>query len=111
MNEFATLNTPILNVPGAKKHHAPGSLVILVLLAFVIGVIFWLVSKDKPVPDYQGNSTQQEKLRAEVTQLLINARTQTSPAEVSRIADALSKSKTTASSADRAQVASMLENF
>ncbi len=111
MNEFATLNTPILNVPNAKKHHAPGSLVILVLLAFVIGVVFWVVSNDKPTPSYSPDPAQQAKLRAEVAQLLENARTQASPAEVSRISNALSNSKTTASNEDRARVASMLENF
>lgn len=111
MDELETLNRPILNVPGAKKHHAPMSLVILLLLAFIIGVIFWLVSKDEPVPQYDSAPTAQEKLRAEVAQLLSNAQTQASPAEVSRIADTLSKSKTTSTDADRARVASMLENF
>jgi hypothetical protein len=111
MQDFATLNTPILNVPGAKKHHAPMSLVVLVLLAFVIGVIFWIVSKDKPVPDYGDNVSQQEKLRAEVAELLQNAKTQASPAEVTRIADTLSKSKATPTTDQRARVAASLENF
>jgi len=111
MNDLASLNTPIINVPGAKKHHAPMSLVILLLLTFIIGAIFWFVSRDKPEPDYGPSPSQQDKLRAEVAQLLENAKSQATQAEVSRIADTLSKSKTTATDADRARVASMLEDF
>ncbi len=110
MQNLATLNTPIINYKGAKPHRSPASLIIVGVLAFIIGLIFWFVSQDRPVPVYEDVS-QQDRLRAEVASLLQNAQTQASEAEVNRITYTLSQTKSTATQSDRDAVASMLENF
>jgi sugar phosphate permease len=109
MQELPTLNTPIINIPGAKKHRAPWSLVIIAIIAFIIGLVFWLTSRDVPVTTY--SETPQEKLRKEVATILENAKVQASQADVNRVTNALSQTKSSASDTEKARVSALLENF
>lgn len=110
MQDFATLNTPIINYKGAKPHHSPMSLIVVGFLALIVGLVFWFVAKDRPVPVYD-ELNQQDRLRAEVSALLENANTKASEAEIDRMTYTLSQTKSTVSDEERAKVSSMLENF
>lgn len=110
MQNFASLNTPILNYKGAKAHRSPMSLVVVGFLALIIGLVFWFVSQDKPAPVYDDVS-QQDRLRSEVASLLENAQSQASEAEINRITYTLSQTKSSATQSDRDSMAAMLENF
>ena len=91
-------------------HHSLSTLVIIGILAFVVGLAFWYITWGSRVATPVEDSSM-KSVREEVASMLINAKYSRSPEDTSKVANTLSKSASSATSQDRANMATMLQNY
>jgi len=113
MDSVYSLNTqnthPLSGAPMPKKEHQrlmTWLLVGILVVAVVIGVLYWVALKQSASTT---PATNHPDIRAQVAALLESAPNHASPAEISKVASLLTKSKSTATDATRKMVASELE--
>jgi len=109
---YSLNNHPISGMPMKPAEHKKtmgGILVIIVIIAVVAAISYWMGSSRAPATAPVSASSQQDKVRAQVAALLQAAPAHASQAEIDNVASLLQKTKAKPSDATRKLVASQLE--